>query len=437
MLSISRKPYALIALTLILFSTGSAQVHELKAQAAEKKAQSHLDSLMQNREYPELERLLPEAHLDETDRAYFHGVLANRHSELETSITLLQSVIPKLKLARPDRAAVALRAMADDYVKSFRYGDADHAYSELLSEFSKHLKAAERKSLEDDAKTNHLLIDTPPQTVEFTGTFSLPTDRSKIGTIESDFTVNDITKSWILDTGANFSVLTESAARQMGLKVSEKTASTQGSSGAENKLHIAIVPEMKIGTATVHNIVVLVLADKSLKIPLPSGEYQIEAILGYPVLSALGQLTFMSNNRVVAQAGGDKSGAVVYMQELNPLLQVRIGGRDLLMLFDTGASSTTFTYKYYRAFPGQFVGLSKHPHGVAGAGGAKRVSAYALPSVQLDIGGQKADLKDASVFAEPIGTDFDLLYGTVGRDLTALFKSFTLDFKTMRFRVQK
>lgn len=435
-MSVPRKLFVFIFAGMLL-SAGSAQVKDSKTAVAEKKTQAHLDSLIRNREYPELELLLRHAVLGEADCAYFEGVLANRRNELEKSISLLQPVIPKLKTTRPDRAAIALRSLADDYVKSFRYADADRAYSELLGGFAKHLKAVERKSLEDDAKTNHLLMDAPPQTVDFSGTFSLPTHRSPIGTIESDVAVNGVAKSWILDTGANFSVLTESVAKQMGLKLSEQTASTQGSSGAENKLHIAIIPEMNIGTATVHNAVALVLEDEALKIPMPKGEYQIDAILGYPALSGLGQLTFTADNRVVAQAGGDSSGAAIYMQELNPLLQVRTGGRDLLMMFDTGASSTTFTYRYYQAFPGQFAGLSRHPHGVAGAGGAKRVSAYALPSVQLRIGDQAATLKDVAVFAEPIGTDFDLLYGTVGRDLTGMFKSFTLDFKTMRFRVEK
>jgi hypothetical protein len=62
--------------------------------------------------------------------------------------------------------------------------------------------------------------------------------------------------------------------------------------------------------------------------------------------------------------------------------------------------------------------------------------AYQLASVQIGIGNQTATLKDVAVFAEPVGTDVDLLYGTVGRDLTGVFKSFTLDFKAMRFRVE-
>ena len=372
------------------------------------KKPGNLDALVEQREYPELESVLPQETLDETTRAYFEGVLANRRNELDRSISLLQPLISKLEASRPDRAAVALRSLADDYVKTFRYAEADTAYTHLLDGFTKQFTPGDRQSLKDDAATNRLLKDAPAQTVEFRSAFSLATHQSKIGTIDTDLTVNGITKSWILDTGANFSVLSESLAKQMGLKLSEGTAQTQGASGAENRLHIAIVPEIRIGDAVVHNAVALVLDDKALKIDLGTTKYQIDAILGYPVLSALGQLTF-SENQVLADTGGDNSGAKIYMQQLNPLIEYRIGGRDLLLMFDTGASNTTLTAKYYRAFPGQFVGLTPHAHGVAGAGGMKKISAYKLPELKIGIGGQTAVLKDVTVSAEPLRTDFDLL----------------------------
>jgi predicted aspartyl protease len=307
----------------------------------------------------------------------------------------------------------------------------------LLKDFGKTFRGSERKALEDDAATNRLLKDAPPQQVELTGGFTLPTHRSPIGTIDTDLAVNGISKSWILDTGANFSVLTETAARQMGLKLSEGTAQTQGATGAENPLHVALIPEMKIGSAVVRNAVVLVLKDSAIAIPMKDGSYQIEAILGFPVLSALGQLTFTADNHLRVGTGGDSSGAVMYMQQLDPLLQVRISGRELLMFFDTGASSTTFSSRYYLAFRDHFTSQTKIRHRMGGAGGVKSFTAYQEPKVEIRIGDQTATLKDVPVLMEARGTDHDLLYGSLGRDVTQSFKSFTLDFRAMRFRLEK
>jgi predicted aspartyl protease len=305
----------------------------------------------------------------------------------------------------------------------------------LVASYLKYIDAADRQSLKDDAAAFRLLKDAPPQTVQERGPFQIPTHLSKLGTIETDLTVNGVSKSWILDTGANFSVLTESAAQQMNLKLSEGTAQTQGSSGAENRLHIAIIPEMKVGTSVLHNVAVLVLPDSALRVPLPNGKYQIDAILGFPVLSALGELTFTSENELKVAGGGDKSGAAMYMQQLNPLVDCRVNGHDLLLFLDSGAGSTALGVRYYNRFTGEFASLARVHRRVVGAGGEKVIDTYPLPSVVLQIGDRSATLKNVAVNAMPVGTDFDLLYGKIGRDLTSKFSSFTIDFRSMRFRL--
>lgn len=416
----------------VLSSIATAQ----SATPASGKDAVRFDKLIEQRGYPELERLLPHAKLSDNEREYFVGVLANRRNELETSISLLKKAVPKLKEGDPRRAAVALHSLADDYTKTFQYAEADKVYAELLGEFSRRLPKLERQSMKDDGKTVHLLRDVPPQTVEMHGSFSIPIYQSELGTIETKLSVKGVTRSWILDTGANYSVLTESSAKQMGLKLSQEAAQTQGASGAENPLHIAVVPEMKVGTAVVRNVVILVLPDKALLVSTPKNKHQIEAILGYPVLSALGQLTFASDNLSV-EPGGDSSGAVMYMQELNPLVQCRVNGHEMLLFFDTGASSTALTARYYNAFRPEFTNAARKRRGIAGAGGIKYVESYILPAVSVEIGGEKTVLKDVAVDPEPRGSDFDLLYGNLGRDVTAKFKSFTFDFKAMRFRLAR
>ena len=428
----------LLLLQLIIFVFAAPAFPQVaKPHATASKTHTELDRLIDQREYPELEHRMTQVKLDAADQAYFEGVLANRKNELQKSISLLEDLPPKLKASSGRRAAAALRALADDYVKTFRYADADRTYSQLLADFIAQFPSSERKSLKDDAQTVRLLKGSPPQTIELNGSFTLPTHRSPIGTIESDLTVNGVTKSWILDTGANYSVLTESAARQMHLNLSEGTAKVQGSAGAETPLHIAIIPEFKIGPSTVKNVVALVLPDASLTIPLPKGKHQIEAILGYPVLSAFGQVTWTSDEHVTFSSGGQSSGAPIYMQQLDPLLQVRVHDRDLLMMFDTGADHTSFTARYYDTFQPDFEGLEKKTHMVGGAGGIKKISVYELPSVAIAVGDTTITLKNVAVSTEKLGTDGDLLFGRIGRDLTAEFKSFTFDFKNMRLRLEK
>ena len=58
------------------------------------------------------------------ERDYFAGVLANRTGRIEASIRLLNSALPSLREAQAARAVVTLETLADDYTKTFDYGDA-------------------------------------------------------------------------------------------------------------------------------------------------------------------------------------------------------------------------------------------------------------------------------------------------------------------------
>jgi hypothetical protein len=118
-------------------------------------------------------------------------------------------------------------------------------------------------------------------------------------------------------------------------------------------------------------------------------------------------------------------------------VQCRVNGHDMLLFFDTGASSTALTARYYNAFRPEFTSAARKTRGIAGAGGIKYLESYMLPEVSIEIGSERAVLKDVPVDPETMGRDFDLLYGNLGRDVTAQFKSFTFDFKAMRFRLAK
>ena len=370
------------------------------------------------------------------DRDYFAGVLANRAGRVNESIALLTKALPQIEASSPARAAVGFESLADDYVKAYRYSDALPAYEKLFQKFASQMDPVEKKSVEDDYHAVMLLKDTPPQTVSFDGPIDLPLQRNpKIGTIDSTFTVNGVEQSWILDTGANFSTVSASFAAKLGLKLSKGTAQTQGVTGAENKLHIAIVPEMKLGGATVRNVVLLVLDDENLNLQISKTEkYQIDAVLGYPVMQALKRVTFTKDGHLLA--GPDsvpaQNGARLYMDRLTPLLECAVGDRKVLFSFDTGADSSMLTDRYRRDFPSAFQGLLQKPYMMDGAGGMRSVPAYFLPEVELGVGNAHPVLKKVAV-VPVLGTDTDRTYGNLGRDLVDAYQSFTIDFENMSF----
>ncbi len=372
------------------------------------------------------------------ERDYFAGVVANREGRVAESVELLEKAIPRIRASNPLRAAVALHTLADDYIKLYAYDKAIGAYEELLHNFAAQLDEAERQSTRDDYGVALLLQGAPAQSITVNGAVDVPIHRNPVlGTIDADLTVKGVTGAWILDTGANFSVVSASFARRLGLAVSQGAAQTQGITGAENKLRVAILPELKLGGATVRNAVILVLEDSSLNVPSgPKSRYQINAVLGYPVLQALERITFTSDGHFLAgpDSPGSSQGARLFMNQLTPLLECKVEDRPVLFSFDTGANTSAFSARYHAAFPAQFRGLKKRPHGMGGAGGVRMFQAFYLPEAKLGIGSTVATLHHVPVLP-PLGTDGDKVFGNLGRDLTGAYRRFTIDFGAMRFEL--
>ena len=390
--------------------------------------------------YSELETLLATMP-DGVDRTYFEGILANRAGEVSRSERLLNQAIPALHSNERKRTALAIAALADDYLKLFRYRDAASQYSILLTRYPGDIDSAVLDSIKDDFGAIQLMADYPPQQIEKTGGIRLKTVHSPIGTFDTVLQVNGVQSPWILDTGANFSLVSASLARQLGVKVSEKTAQTKGgTNGLENIVHVGLLPKIELGGAVIHNMVLLIFDDRSLKITYgPNISYQIQALLGYPVFQALGSASFTSDGYFVSDSSDTDTGAFsrMFMNKLTPLVEAGVEGKKLLFTFDTGANGSELTKRYYDAFPEQFRKLPLVSVQVGGAGGTKNRKLYRLPQLSMEMGGQRVVLHDVPVVTSLYGTELDASYGNLGRDITAPFASFTVDFSKMRFSLGK
>jgi Aspartyl protease len=370
------------------------------------------------------------------ERDYFSGMLANRVGHIAESIQLLSGVVPKLRTSRPDRAALALVTLADDYNKSFQYADEDRAYEDLLNHFSNQLSPDEVRSTKDDAAIAHILRDAPPQTIRWDGSVRLKTERNPLQSMNLELTVNGVQAPWLLDTGANHSVVSKSFAERLGLKFLSGAAEAQGGlTGIENPLRLALLPTLQMGGATLHNVVVLVVDDANLDINLGKYSYQIHGIIGYPVFQALGTITFQRAGEFTAgyrtQVTGE--GARIYMKLLTPVIECKVAGKNLPFGFDTGAASSELSVRYYRDFRSESKGWKKDKVKTAGMGGAVIRQIYTQQQLELGIGDKTVTLRNVPISLTGAGTKHDEVYGNLGQDVVANFESFTVDFSTMKF----
>lgn len=358
----------------------------------------------------------------------FAGVLADRTNHLDEAIHLLEPLATGATLS-PTRLALVLGSLADANLKLFRYAQASALYTRLLTEAPSGLSPAYLKDDKDDADTIQLLLNAPPQTIEISAPVDLPTHTDRLSSITADLTAHNLTAPWILDTGANFSVVSESFAHQLGLTLSTGIAHTQGATGAENPLHIAILDTLTLGTATVHNVVLLVLPDANLTIQSGRKKYTIPAILGYPVFQALGIIRFTHDHHFRAgptlPLAGDSS--PLYMEKLNVLFSARTHNQSRPFLFDSGANATSFFLPYYREFTADFLHQAQGTRNGYGAGGTSTDHVYILDHADLELANRILDLRHIAVFKDPQNTLSDAYEGALGRDLINSLDSLTLD----------
>jgi hypothetical protein len=370
------------------------------------------------------------------ERDYFEGVLANRTGQVDESIRLLKSVLPGIRASRRDRAAIALETLADDYNKTFRYADAADAYDDLLAHFADHLDGEQLQGTKDDAGVAHLLREAPAQSITWHGPTRLKTERDTIGSLVTELTVNGVREKWLLDTGANLSVISRSFARRLGLQPLPGFGQTMsGLTGIENPLQVAVVPVLQLGGATLRNVIVLIFDDANLNIKLPNQSYQINGIIGYPVFQAMGAITFLHNGFFEAGSLAQRSttGTQMYMRLLMPVIECSTDDMDLPFTLDTGADGTFLSIRYYEQFRGESEKWKPAENATAGGGGMVRRKIFLVPQLNLKVGTRVATIRNVPVFPTRINSDKDELYGNLGQDLVAGFESFTLDFSRMVF----
>ncbi len=399
----------------------------------------NVDQLIAEKNYLELQALLSRpGGLTSGDRDYVEGIMANRTNRVAESVRLLEPLIAKLAAENKRRARVALSTLADDYEKSFRYGEAADTYARLARNFADGMTPAELRRASREAGRWELLRGAPAQQVSGASAFTIQTVRDPAGLLEAPVTIAGRRLWMILDTGANLSVISRSNAERLGLKLSGRETTITGNAPVQVPAHTAVIPQLRFGTAEFRNVAVLVLDDSELEVP--QLHYHIPGSLGFPVLSALGQVTFFADGRF--GAGMPANGAVaptdnLFLEKLTPVVAVGVNGTERLFTIDTGSTSSLLTAAYYRDHRDDFASQQPHALELMGAGAELSTPAYSLPELSITVGGGTAVVKDIPVLTQPRDRFDRKFYGNLGQDVLRQFRSYTFDFRRMIFSVAK
>ena len=358
------------------------------------------------------------------------------------SAALLREADMKASLATyfsagDDHPARLSRAHSIGASSAFAAGDyreaAAHA-SALLSAGST-MPEEERKGFERLAAIANLLAQAPSQQVVTIGNGApTPIARDKVGLIRIAIDAGSYRQDAVIDTGANMSVASASAASKMGLRIIEGHARVGNSIGTDVAVRLGIADRLEIAGAQLRNVVFLVMEDEALTFPVPGG-YRIDAIIGLPVLRAIGRFRFTrSDFRIEPAAKQPAQPQNLRLIGSDPYVVATIAGYDHPLFLDSGANLSSLFHRFGAEHP-EWQGGDADKSRRGGAGGVQQVESVSLNNLPLRLGAIERTVP-AIGLSESSDEGKERAYGVFGADLITMFDSVVIDFTAMRVDAQ-
>lgn len=259
------------------------------------------------------------------------------------------------------------------------------------------------------------------------GGATVPTIANPLGSKSADITVNGITLPWFIDTGAEISVVTESTAAKLGVRVLPGSSDVGTSTSNRVTGKMGMIDKAVIGGATVENLPVLILPDAMLQL---GKDYTIPAIFGLPAFAALGRVAWLDGGAKLAlgkDAPIPKGKTVrVYWHEDGLGIPIATPLGTAGAQFDSGADSTDLRKPGLKLLTrDQIASAEERNATVGGAGGFVTTKVRVLPRLDYTIDGVPLTARKLNIDDNETGA------GRVGSDMIVQLKLLTIDFRTM------
>ncbi len=310
--------------------------------------------------------------------------------------------------------------------KLYEYQKAAEVIDVLLKQYALQISKEEKEDFENTEKIWKSLAGQPKQKIIVTKTTHLKFIRDKAGLANLTVTKNTDSTQFIFDTGANISTVTESVAKQMGMKFMEGVIDVTAITGKNVKSRIAVCPELRIGDMNVYNAVFLVFPDEALSIK--AIQYQIHGILGFPVIEALKEIQITKNDELIIPIKPSKTSLQnMALDFLTPVLNINGDS----YTFDTGADKTILYAPYFNKYKSSIEHKSEERLlGFGGAGGSITKKGYIIPFMPV-INGKSINISSTQLFKESIRPEDKYYFGNIGQDVIRKFDKMVLNFESM------
>ena len=420
---------------------------------------ARIENLLADHQYSRVAAQLDQ--LPPQEAQLYRGVLANRANDLKQSVQLLEPLVDQVTASGDTAHEKLLRtALAEDYLRLGDWEKAAKAYQSLDTRLHAKLTPDEQDEIEMPLKLLPLAKDNPPTTIDPCDPFTLQVTTNPLGLVDIPVFVDARSRSWMLDPTLPFNLIARSTAKDVGLKLSFETATIHTLTGRPIQVHVTVVPRFTIGgRLTLHNMTAYVYDDADYV--FPRSGYKVEGVLGYPALAAIGSLTITSDAtiqvRPARQIGTpakddlltdgapfylDGDQVIVALKRVQPRADAAAPpdaaagsgpGDERMYAIDAGGQQTYLTSRYFDEHAAEFNSMKVDLYAPPGQASGSQPS-YVAETVPLGVGNATVELHYIRVLTQPLGTAaLDDVYGILGVDALGQLKSYTFDYRTMRF----
>jgi hypothetical protein len=421
----------------------SEQVHTGVASGLDTEAR--LEVLLTDHQFLRIEAQLNQMSPEQAQ--FCRGILANRNNDVKASIELLQPLVEKITGGGSVEQEKLLRkALAEDYLRSGEMGKAAKAFAALAERMQGRLTAGEQEEIELPLKLAPLAAGNPPMTIEPYEPFLLQVSRNPLGLTELPVYADARPHSWMMDPTAPFNLIARSLAKEVGLKVSAEFATIHSLTGRPMQVRMTVIPRLTIGgRITFRNMTAFVFEDADYA--FPKSHYQVQGLLGYPAVSALGSLTVTSDATIEVRPfkpmlPAEKedpltSGVRFFLDGDQMIVALGAKGQERMFVVDASGQQTYLTSRYYDEHMEDFAGQKMALFSIPGAENKPPQPAFTAETIALTIGPAEVQAHYLQVITQPIGlAALDDVYGVLGMDFLDQLKSYTFDYRTMKFAVR-
>jgi len=363
-------------------------------------------------------------------RAYIYNAMM-RCEKSNAEIDLI--INDKEVQENPQTMITILRVQADNYVKVSQYKQAADIYKKIIDDY-RDLLGEGIGNWQNVYRMYNALSEVKPLQVHIPHETKIQTKFDKKGLPQVQVRTPKDTVSLIFDTGAGFSLVTESVANRLGIKILVDSFIGGGGIANTEYMKIGFVDTLYLGDILYKNIVFLVCEDEKLTFS-EYLDFSMNGVLGLPEIKALSSIKIHKNGVLEISKNDDK-------RKSNMMLsggqQIIVQTNDsLLFILDTGnVGGTHLSNNYYNKNKENIESIGDTCSQFVGSfGGTKFFPVYELSNFPIKINSNTNILPKIVCHTQPtwIGYEYD---GWLGQDIISKYDYMLLDFKNMYFALE-